>query len=421
MIQNYNELNTLLNDDNVSKRLENAAVLAKKQPEPQPDRRYINNHIHTTYSFSPYSPTMAAYMAYSAGLCTAGLMDHDTISGAGEFLEAGKVLGLPVTVGLECRVDFSNTGLAGRRINNPDQDSIAYVAMHGIPHQKIDELDRFMAPYRKERNKRNRSMVESINRLTGAHGITIDFDADVVPLSQSHHGGSITERHLLFALARKIIAQKSKTLVSFLETSLGLQLSEKERNALNDPSNAFTDYSLLSILKKNFIGNMYEKATKECPDVTGYIGVAGEIGAITAYAYLGDVGESVTGDKKAQQFEDSYLDELFIELKQLGFNAVTYMPTRNTKEQLERLRALCSSHNLFQISGEDINSPTQSFICKAMENPDFENLIDSTWAIIGHEKEASKNIQHSMFSKESNSRFDTLEEKVSYFKEKGRL
>ena len=103
------------------------------------------------------------------------------------------------------------------------------------------------------------------------------------------------------------------------------------------------------------------------------------------YAYLGDVGESVTGDKKAQKFEDDYLDEVIACLKDIGVPAVTYMPTRNTPEQLARLRRLCDENGLFQVSGEDINSPRQSFIIRAMENPMFANLIDATWKLIDHE------------------------------------
>ena len=98
----------------------------------------INNHIHTTYSFSPYSPSKAVWRAYTAGLCTAGIMDHDSIGGAEEFIEAGKIVGLPTTIGMEMRVDFSQTPINGRRINNPDQDSIAYMAIHGIPHTQIE-------------------------------------------------------------------------------------------------------------------------------------------------------------------------------------------------------------------------------------------------------------------------------------------
>jgi hypothetical protein len=57
--------------------------------------------------------------------------------------------------------------------------------------------------------------------------------------------------------------------------------------------------------------NFYIDATEECPDVREVIALSKKIGAISAYAYLGDVGDSVTGDKKPQKFEDDYLDELF--------------------------------------------------------------------------------------------------------------
>ena len=114
---------------------------------------------------------------------------------------------------------------------------------------------------------------------------------------------------------------------------------------------------------------------KLCADVDAYL----------CYAYLGDVGDSVTGDKKAQKFEDDYLEDVFLCLEEEGVKAVTYMPTRNTPAQLDRLRALCRQYGMFEISGEDINSPRQSFIIKAMENPLFQNLIDATWTLIKHE------------------------------------
>ena len=45
---------------------------------------------------------------------------------------------------------------------------------------------------------------------------------------------------------------------------------------------------------------------------------------------------------------------------------------------------MCSS-DLFQVSGEDINSPRQSFVIRAMEDPRFQNLIDAAWRLIDHE------------------------------------
>lgn len=130
-------------------------------------------------------------------------MDHDSIGGAEEFIEAGKIVGLPTTIGMEMRVDFSQTPINGRRINNPDQDSIAYMAIHGIPHTQIERAAQFMQESRDKRNMRNTRMVEGINNRFGGDGLELDFELDVKPLSLSHLGGSVTERHLLYALAKK--------------------------------------------------------------------------------------------------------------------------------------------------------------------------------------------------------------------------
>ena len=351
----------------------------------------VNNHIHTTFSFSPYSPAKAVWMAYCAGLKTAGIMDHDSLSGAREFIEAGKITGILTTIGVECRVSMKNTPLADKRINNPDQKGIAYTTIHGIPHQHIDEVVAFFKPYVKARNERNRKMTDRINTLTAPYGIRLDFDRDVVPLSEFVHGGSITERHLLFALSQKLTERfgKGEEIVSFLTKEMGIALPDKIRGYLSDSENPYYEYDLLGALKGNLVEKFYIDADEECPDVRELVAFAAKIDAFSAYAYLGDVGDSVTGDKKTQKFEDDYLDQLFDVIKELNFKAVTYMPSRNTMEQLRRVRALCERYGFFQISGEDINSPRQSFICEAQRTPEFANLYDSTMTLIRHETEKS--------------------------------
>ena len=129
---------------------------------------------------------------------------------------------------------------------------------------------------------------------------------------------------------------------------------------------------------------------------------------------------SVTGDKKAQKFEDDFLEDVFLTLKELGFRAVTYMPSRNTDEQLTRLKGLCEEKGFMQISGEDINSPRQSFICKALENPKFSNLITATWALIGHEKEATKNLNRGIFSEETVAKYPNFNERLEEFAKLGK-
>jgi hypothetical protein len=204
-------------------------------------------------------------------------MDHDSAAGTKEFIEASKIINFPVTVGLECRCSFKNTPYNGMSINNPDQKSVAYMAMHGIPHRKIDEVQRFFTPYRRKRNERNRKMLDNLNTKLMPYGIFPDFDSDVLPYTLYNEGGSVTERSLMYAL--------------------GAKLTE------NEPAREF----LLGIFKSYVIGSIYIDADEELLDVSDFIEFCEEIGAIPTYAYLGDVGVSVTGDKKAQVFEDAFL------------------------------------------------------------------------------------------------------------------
>jgi hypothetical protein len=350
---------------------------------------YVNNHIHTTYSFSPYTPAQAVQKAKDSGLVTAGIMDHDTVAGAEEFAEAGKRIGIATTVGFECRCSLKGTAFESRRVNNPDQDGGAYLAMHGIPRQGIAKAQEFLRPFREKRNVRNRKMVGNINATLGKPELALDFERDVLPISEYANGGSVTERHLLYALALKM-------------------------------ADGMEAYRLLNGLKANLVEKIYVPATDELPTVKQFVDLAKELGAISAYAYLGDVGDSVTGDKKAQGFEDAYLGELFAYLQEMGFNAVTYMPTRNTPAQLARVSELCGRMGFFEVSGEDINSPLQSFICKALEKPQFKHLITNTWALIGHERAASEDPEDGMFSAKTIAGLPGLTDRIRRYEGVGR-
>ena len=373
-----------LNAPTKEERLANLREAVKTANFPPMVPQYINNHIHTTYSFSPYSPTASVYAARMEGLCTAGIIDHDSISGAREFLEAAEIVGIPVTIGMEARVSMAGTRLEGRRTNNPDQVGVSYMTIQSVPHDKIDVLTEFFKPYQSARHERNRKMIARINELVG---VELDYDRDVLPLSMAHDNGGVTERHLMYALAIELVNQvgKGQGMIDKL-TSLGMNLSEKQKTMLLDTEYPFYEYDVLGMLKGTFVPKIFIDATDECPKLPDMVKLCKEVDAYLCYAYLGDVGDSVTGDKKAQKFEDDYLDDVFECLKEEGVTAVTYMPTRNTPKQLERLRKLCDDYGMFQISGEDINSPRQSFIIRAMENPMFQNLIDATWKLIEHEK-----------------------------------
>ena len=374
----------LLNAPTKEERLSNLKEVLKTTEFPPMVDAYINNHIHTTYSFSPYSPTAAVYAARMEGLCTAGIIDHDSISGAEEVIEAAEIIDIPVTIGMECRISMDGTRMEGRRTNNPDQIGCSYMTIQGVPHDKIGRLTEFFRPYRAARDERNRKMIAKINDLLG---MSLDYDKDVLPLSMHHEEGGVTERHVMYAVAVAMMdkAGKGQSMVDYL-TSIGLSLSDKQKTQMLDLEYPFYAYDLLGILKSAFVPKIYIDADAELPNVKDVVALCKEVDAYLCYAYLGDVGDSVTGDKKAQKFEDDYIEDVFECLKEEGVKAVTYMPTRNTMEQLTKLRGLCDQYGMFQISGEDINSPRQSFIIRAMENPMFANLIEATWKLIEHEK-----------------------------------
>lgn len=405
-----------VNLNNLKEKILNASVQRRNQE--------VNNHVHTHYSFSPYTPAGAAFHAWKAGLGAVGIMDHDSISGAEEILESCKILGIASTAGFEVRVNMNGTSMAGKKLNNPDSVNIAYMAVHGIPRSKFGEVEEFLAPLCVQRNKRNRNEVIKLNRLICDFPIEqIDFDKDVYNQSNAAIKGSITERHILYALAVKItdkFGQGSDT-VNFLEGEMGLGLSEKIKNILLDKQNTHYLYDLLGVFKSNYLPEFFiQPDLSECINVQTVVDFANSIGAIPAYAYLGDISDSATGDKKAEKFEDDFLETLFEELKKIGYKAITYMPPRNTKEQLKRVQSLCSRLAFMEISGVDINSSRQTFNCPEVLDPDFSHLIDSTWALIAHEKLTELDSKYSLFSDKNPLSGFSLEKRIVLYSKAGR-
>jgi len=368
----------------------------------------INNHIHTIYSFSPYSPSMAALLAMEAGLGAAGSVDHDSIAAAEEMLAACALLGIGGCAGFEVRASFrtgadgKTSPFASRKINNPDSFGYAYMTVQGIPRQAIKKTAEFLTPIRAKRLGRTRAMTKLANSLLLEAGLSeIDFDADVLAQSKYNEGGEITERHLLKAVADKIILKfgKGPELGEGLKSKMGITIPPKQIAMFTDAKNPHYIYDLLGILKTEFLPKIFiQPDEEECIPATQVTAFAHSIATIPAYAYLGDVGESPTGDKKAEKFEDDYIEELFAEISRLGFKAITYMPPRNTQEQLRNLRRLSAEWGFMEISGVDINSSRQSFNCPEVLKSEFRHLLDTTWALIAHERLASVDTCYGLFS-----------------------
>jgi hypothetical protein len=391
--------------------------------EPRPRGREVNNHVHTTFSFSPYSPAAAAERACAAGLLAVGIMDHDSVGGAAQMREAGKRLGIATTCGVEMRVSAAGTALEGRRINNPDSLGVLYVMLHGIPPRGLPLVERHLLPIQASRERRDRRMVEKLNTLLPPMGITpLDFRRDVHGISEADRGGTITERHIMYAVSRKIVeaAGTGEKLLAFLRDRLGVSPAGRVADHLRDPDNPFLLYDLLGLLKSSFIEKVYiQPDAEECVPVERAVRLAAECGAIPCYGYLGDVTDSPTGDKKAEKFEDSYIDELFDEVTRLGFRAIAYMPPRNSAEQLRRVQRMCAERGLMEISGVDINSPRQSFNCPQILQPEFSHLVTATWALIAHENLGDADPRLGLFHPENPLAGAPLAERIRRYAEVG--
>ena len=86
-----------------------------------------------------------------------------------------------------------------------------------------------------------------------------------------------------------------------------------------------------------------------------------------------------------------------------------------------RVQELCRKYELFEISGEDINSPRQKFECVALAKPEYSHLIESTWALIGHEYMVNENgIAAGMFSDKTKKELPQLSDRIKKYAKIGR-
>lgn len=383
----------------------------------------VNNHVHTRYSFSPYSPARVAYQARCAGLRVVGSVDHDSIGAAAELRDAARAVGMGATVGAELRVSLAETPFADRTVNNPDMPGNAYMVLHAVPAVSWDALGAWLRPRVAAREERNRRQVALLNREVAALFGALDYQRDVRPLSWVERGGSVTERHILYALALRAlqVEPEGAGLTGLVEQAVGQRLSPQIAARVADPANPHRSYDILGAFKSSLVPKIFiEPDRTECASLAEAVDLAQRLGAIPAYAYLGDIETSATGDKRAQRFEDAYLDELVAYLEAAGVRAITYMPPRNSAAQLERVQRLCRQYRLLEISGVDINSSRQSFLSPEARAPQFRHLVESTWALVGHEIASDGDPAAGLFGSTSPVSQAPLAERVAHFAAIGR-
>ena len=197
--------------------------------------KYVDLHVHSTFSDGSQTPERLVYAAYCAGLAGVAITDHDTMGGLPEARAAGKKYGIEVIGGVE----VSTNACRGR--------------MHilGYYVSPLSEpLRSTMRKIRDSRYKRLHAMMDKLEEL----GIPIDFRDDF-PVEAGH------------SLGRPHIAVKLK-----------------ERGIVHSIFQAF--YKYLGDDKPAFV-------PKWCPEPEEVVDMIHDAGGLAVLAHPGSTGNEV--------------------------------------------------------------------------------------------------------------------------------
>lgn len=136
-------------------------------------QRFIDLHIHTTFSDGSYSPVEVVRRAKELGLEAISITDHDDVSGITQAITSGQKLGVEVISGVE----LSTHG------NGFDVHILGYLFDHNA-----ESIQTYIEHFQEERRQRSRKIVERLHQL----GFKVSYDL----VCQKAGEGSIGRPHV---------------------------------------------------------------------------------------------------------------------------------------------------------------------------------------------------------------------------------
>ncbi len=322
-------------------------------------RPAVNLHAHTFFSFNGYgySPSRFAWEAYKAGLEVAGTVDFDVLDAVGEILEAGDILGLKTTAGLETRVYFPE--YAEVEITSPGEPGIAYFMGVGFVEEPpagspaastLDDM-------RRRAGERTRGMMERINAALG--DVQLDYEKDVLPLTPK---GNATERHLLEAYTRKsaeVFEFDDDRIAAFWANAL--QEPEETVRGLMGDKPKLHELIRKKLMKAGGVGYVKPDAGS-FPLIDDVIQMVRECGAVPTQTWLDGLSE---GERD--------MEEQLRLLMSKGVEALNIIPDRNwniadpeeKERKVAKLREVIEVARVLQLPivvGTELNKPGQKLV-----------------------------------------------------------
>ena len=312
----------------------------------------VNIHCHTFFSYNTYgySPSKFAWLARKAGLAVAGVVDFDVLDALDEFLDACQLLGLKGCAGLETRVFVPE--FEDRVINSPGEPGISYHMGVGFPSANVpDEQKKFLAGLRDTAQRRNRDLMERVNKHL--RPVELDYERDVLTLTPS---GNATERHMCSAYAHKAleIFGRPEELADFWSEKLGMEITTSQLPESRDLLNAIRARTM----KRGGVGYVQpgKGSFPRMADTNSFILAAG---GIPVHTWL----DGTSDGEKA-------IEELLEVAMSTGAEAINVIPDRNYTpgassvklENLYHVVELAEKLHLPVVEGTEMNSPGQKFV-----------------------------------------------------------
>lgn len=342
----------------------------------------ITLNIHTYYSFSPYSPTQAAYSAYKRAVKLACICDYATVSGVKEFSARCRYLGVIPLAGVEV------TAVSGGKLYP--------VSVYGLSEKDCKDVEPFLKKFRLSRVENARKAAELINRRFKKSGVSIDFDKDVLTDVKKRKGGTVTYKHIYYAFGKKLIEKfgQGKPLADFVRYNLCVDVSESEYNLLCDGKNPFYIYDLVLALR----ANLHFSSPEGLPALENVVAAAKARSLVVACEFKSAAGwlENELGEENAR----AEFEKFVTEAKALGFNAMCLHGKSVSEKTLELYADILEKSEMLAIPLERIEYPRSKFENKV------SGVLKSTfakcaYAIAGNAESVHNNPSDGLFSQKT--------------------
>jgi hypothetical protein len=378
-----------LNARRVEQRLSHLREFVRNDTEgvasTQQDERVLCS-LPTFYSLGAHSPSYVAYEARKAGLGAVGTIDELSIAAGDELYEACKILGLGSTFGFRLQVHFDHSPLKELLPSEPDGSTLAQIELYGVPFTARDHVQQFLRPIQDARNARQRKQLGRLNKaLSHARLGSIDFDSEVLSLSAS--GGTVTDSHLMLALAKRVLKRNRSDdeLGRFLRDSLKLAMDSEQFQRVTAAAGQRRAYVLAELLRERFLDEIRLAPNRsECVSAADAVSFALEVGAIPCFQLLFLPEEEVG------------LRRLLEGLSGAGFAAISLDPSFVADGQMERLHALSREQELLELpaappASHEIELSAAELTRGSRAGSGEAAFGEASWAIVAHQQLESCN------------------------------